>query len=213
MEGTRGPATRSRCGGMALTVSQSGRIAKRSRLALRRASPRGLRQPADLATSERRPPAPRRVHHRRAPLRAARQQANAAGARALRAVPPPRARALGPRERRRGARADRLAGVPTRTAPPRRAPAAARPALRARRRDDLRRRRCADRLVSPEPAKHVHGQAHAADAAADLHDRAPPAGAGATGHSTRSAGRRGRSVTVSVSSRLWPSRTIVTLTR
>src|SRR2546425_1925893 len=36
MEGTRGPATRSRCGGMALTVSQSGRIAKRSRAAPRR---------------------------------------------------------------------------------------------------------------------------------------------------------------------------------
>src|SRR5439155_265429 len=36
MEGTRGPATRSRCGGMALTVSQSGRIAKRSRAAEQR---------------------------------------------------------------------------------------------------------------------------------------------------------------------------------
>src|SRR5438876_463037 len=178
MEGTRGPATRARCGGMALTVSQSGRIAKRSRAALRRD-----RAVARLPAARR--PSPGRVLGGPAPVPGSLLQAADAHA-----LPPP-------------------APAP----PPRRAPAAARPALRARRRDDLRRRRCADRLVSPEPAKHVHGQAHAADAAADLHDRAPPAGAGATGHSTRSAGRRGRSVTVSVSSRLWPSRTIVTLTR
>src|SRR5438094_36459 len=252
MDGTRGAGTRSRCGGMALTVSQSGRIAKRSRAALsrdramsrlpparrpsrsrrgvaaapvcgprllgaaaaglrrpegappprrartrgarrqphrpdvhgrperrlarRRAPPRGLRQPADLATSGRRSPPPRRVHHRRAPLRAARQQADAGRARALRAVPSRGARAVGSRERRRGARADRLAGVPACPPPARRAPATARPALRARRRGDLRRWRRADRLVPPEPAEHVHRQAHAADAPRRVPQGAPTPG-------------------------------------
>src|SRR5205823_3885303 len=104
----------------------------------------------------------------------ARQQADAPGARALRAVPARGAAAPGPRERRRGARAHRLAGVPARAPPARRAPTAARAALRARRRDDLCRRHHAHCLVPPEPAEHVYRQAHATDAAPDLRDRPSP---------------------------------------
>src|SRR5207249_5209209 len=229
------------------------------RLALRRALPRGLRQPADLAPSRRRAPAPRRLHHGDDPLRPTGEQADAERGRRLRALLPQGAAAAGPRARGRRPRADRLAGLSTSAAPARRFTARADACVRARRADDVRRRRHADRLVPPEPAEHLHGQAHAPDAprrvqegppaprrggpgrepsstTLALHDgrsihrlegepmprsygsrKAPapalPVEGDAGRYSTRSEGRRGRSATVSESSRLWPSRTIVTRTR
>ena len=80
------------------------------RLAVRRAAPCRVRQPADVGAGRRRPRAARRLRRRRRPVRPAREQADARGARPVPAVPGPRARAARARARDRGARAVRLRG-------------------------------------------------------------------------------------------------------
>jgi hypothetical protein len=139
-------------------------------LALRRAPPRRLRQPAVLRASRRRPRAARRLHHGRDPLRATPEQADARRDRALRAVPLDGAPTLPTRPRGGRAGTHRLASVPARPARTRRAAAPTRAAVRPRRPGAVRRRRDADRVVSSEPAEHLHGQADATDAAGDLRD-------------------------------------------
>ena len=82
------------------------------RLALRRASPRGLRQPADVRAPRRRAASARRLHHGHHPLRAARQQAAPAEIGALRALSAGGSCRLLTRVAGRGrARPDRLAGA------------------------------------------------------------------------------------------------------
>jgi hypothetical protein len=182
------------------------------RLALRRASPRGVRQSAHVGSARRWSQPPRGVHHGRDPLRAARQQADAGRDHLLRAVPPAGTSPPATRPRRRRARSHRMAGVPQGAARARGAAAAAGAPIRARRPREVRGRDHADRFVSSQPAEHLHGEADAADAARDLPDGATSAGrrgrreqpraiARARPQSIRSVGRRGRSPTVSVSSR------------
>ena len=78
------------------------------RLPVRGAAPDGLREPADVGRGRRRPPAARRLHRGREPLRAARQPPDARGARPLPAIPRPRARAADGGPRGPGARVVRV---------------------------------------------------------------------------------------------------------
>ncbi len=88
----------------------------------------GLLQPADVRARGRRPAPPRRLDHRGAAVRAARQQASARRDGALPAVPAGGAARCCRRARRRGAGQDRMGRLPPRAARARsaRAPAAAR---------------------------------------------------------------------------------------
>src|SRR5215467_835202 len=143
------------------------------RLALRRAPPRGLRQPPDGRAPGRRPAPARRVRHRRGPVRAAVQQARARRDRPLRALSLDRAAAAHARPRRRRARAHRLAGLSERTSRPRRTARASGAQVRTRGDHSLRRRHHADRDLSPEPAEHLHRQADAPDAPRNFRNRPP----------------------------------------
>ena len=134
------------------------------RLALRRHVPRRPRQPADLGAPRRRPASEGRVDHGRGALRAAGQQAHAPGARRVPALVGGRARAP------RATCGSSSAWAPSPGTP--RCACAPRSAIRAqaaaavRPRGGLRRRRLAHarRLLSPQPAEHVHRQAHRAHA-------------------------------------------------
>ena len=123
---------------------------------------------ANIPTSQpagRWPGADRRVHRRRRALRAARQQADAGGDRRL----PPASRRRSRRAAARARSSSRSAGSAStrrwrllgrsrhRRAAASRASATALTYKPARRSDR-------DRVVSPEPAEHEHGQADAADA-------------------------------------------------
>ena len=133
------------------------------RLPLRRAAPRGVRQPAHVGAPRRRPRAARRVDHGARPLRAARERA---ARRRARHLPPAwfdaSWRLVGPPAcswRSGGSRYD--ASGPTCAAPgaPCRAPAARSPTA------PRSRRRAHDPVLVPrEPAEHVHRTAHAGDA-------------------------------------------------
>ncbi len=128
------------------------------RLPLRRPAPHRLRQPAHLGTPRRRPRAARLLHHRQRALRAAGQPAAARGARALLALARARARPDRDAARDRLPRRVRLGGRAAHPGAGRRAAAPAAPPLRARRRVPP-----PARLLPPEPAEHVHGQADGRD--------------------------------------------------
>jgi hypothetical protein len=96
------------------------------RLAVRRASPRGLRQPADVRSPRRRAASARRLHHGHHPVRTARQQAAADRVRTLRALSAGGIAQAGAHAGRGRARPNRLAGLRARKrlalAPPSRPP-------------------------------------------------------------------------------------------
>ena len=127
------------------------------RLALRRALQGRIRLAAHQHVGRRRVDPARRLHHGHGPLRAARQQADARRAGQLRALPEPGARPPDPGRGGGGAGPGGLerAGRALRDA-------AAAP-LRAPGRGRAARRPPAARLVPPEPAEHVHREAHRAD--------------------------------------------------
>ena len=123
--------------------------------------PHGIRQPAGVGRSRRRPEAPRLLHRTGRPLRAPRQQADPGGGGALPRVPRPGVGASASRAGRARARPHRHGRLPG-DAPrdgPRRAP---RPRLRPRRHPRARRRRPALLLVPRVPAEHVHRPPHPA---------------------------------------------------
>ena len=159
---------------------------------VRRAAPRRVREPADVGLASTTGSAARRV--RRPPRCAARRPTNKPTPRGARPLPPvlrPRARAArpGPGDRdARRVRATRRCGACCAT------PASS---CRGRARSSRTcvevptRARHDPRLLPPEPAEHVHRQAHRADARRGL--RPALATRGVSGRARRSPRRRRRS--------------------
>ena len=149
------------------------------RLALRRPLPGGLRLATHQHGAGRRPRAHRRLRHRDGALRTAGQQADPGRARRVRAVPHPGARPPAAGGGRGGTGAVRLAGGQCAL----RAPAA--PVLRPPGREHASRRADVARLLPPEPAEHVHGEADGADVRRRVHP-------GPAAHRRRPVRTRGR---------------------
>jgi hypothetical protein len=118
--------------------------------------------PGSPPAARRRASSHRHVHRRGEPLRAARQQAHAGGAGQLSAVSRTRDRSARTRARRRCSRRVRLGrDDPGDRVTRSRSAAAAEIHARRRGRD---RSVHDDRQLPPEPAEHVHREAHSADA-------------------------------------------------
>src|SRR3954447_17995821 len=135
-------------------------------LAVRGSTPCGAREPAQIRERERWAAPTRRLRHGGEPLPTASEPADHGGAGQLPAISGPGAAAAGLRAGPRRARLLRLDRITARARGARGRGATPTAALRAwggGRDPDGRADLVDDRLLSPEPAEHVHGQADRAD--------------------------------------------------